>query len=97
MLEVRQKLWNDNRFLRHLLHYITKRNTARDFIESNRYSTIEKRILRYLEYESSTHTLTGVEAIAFHLRCSRSQVQRALKKLLETGQIQKIGKGSYNY
>ena len=93
--ETRQKLLNDNRFLRYLLYFITKRNATIATLESNRYSTIETRILRYLEYESPDHILSGVEAMAFHLRCSRSQVQRALKKLLENHQIEKLGKGKY--
>ena len=95
LIETRQKLLNDNRFLRYLLHFITKRNEDIALLESNRFATIETRLLRYLEYETPNHTLSGVEAIAFHLRCSRSQVQRALKKLIESGKIEKIGKGKY--
>ena len=93
--EVRQKLLNDNRFLRYLLYFITKRHSNLTMAEWSRSSTIDQRLLRYLQYEAPNHTLSGVESIAFHLRCSRSQVQRALRKLLSDGQIKKIGKGKY--
>ena len=41
--------------------------------------------------------LNGIEAAVLQLRCSRRQLQRVLKKLCETGQVEKTGKGRYRW
>ena len=38
---------------------------------------------------------SGVEKMAMQLHCSRRQLQRVLKKLLEEGRLVKLAKGSY--
>lgn len=93
--KVRSKLANDNRFLRYLLSQVVKRNSK--FADTERYQSwsVEKRLQYYLEYESPNHSFSGVEAMAFYLRCSRSQVQRALKTMTDKGIIVKTGKGKY--
>lgn len=93
--KVRSQILDDNTFLRYLLYRIVKRHVQMTKPELVHSTSVEKRLLHYLEYESTDHTLSGVEAMAFRLRCSRSQVQRALKTLIQHRKIQKTGKGKY--
>lgn len=58
-------------------------------------TNLEDRVLLYLEHEAPAHRLTGMDKAAMTLRCSRRQLQRVLKKLCETGRIEKTGRGSY--
>lgn len=58
-------------------------------------ATTEERVLFYLQHSAPDHTLQGVEAATLLLRCSRRQLQRALKKLCEAGRVEKTGKGRY--
>lgn len=93
--KVRSQILDDNTFLRYLLYRIVKRHVQMTKPELVHSTSVEKRLLHYLEYESTDHTISGVEAMAFRLRCSRSQVQRALKTLIQNEKIQKTGKGKY--
>jgi len=95
LAKVRTHILNDNSFLRYLLYRIVKRHVQMTKPELIHSTSVEKRLLHYLEYESVDQCFSGVEAMAFRLRCSRSQVQRALKSLLDSGKVQKIGKGKY--
>lgn len=93
--KVKSQILDDNRFLRYLLYRGVKRHVQMTKPELVHSTSVEKRLLHYLEYESNDHSFSGVEAMAFRLRCSRSQVQRALKALVQNGKIQKTGKGKY--
>lgn len=95
LAKVKSQILDDNSFLRYLLYRIVKRHIQMTKPELVHSTSVENRLLHYLEYESNEHSFSGVEAMAFRLRCSRSQVQRALKTLVQNGQIQKIGKGKY--
>lgn len=95
LAKFKNQILDDNTFLRYLLYRIVKRHIEMTNPELVHATSVEKRLLHYLEYESSNHSISGVEAMAFRLRCSRSQVQRALKTLLQKGQIQKTGRGKY--
>lgn len=95
LVKVKHIILDDNRFLRYLLFRLVKRHVEMTNPELIHSTSVEKRLLHHLEYESSDHSFSGVEAMAFRLRCSRSQVQRALKTLIQNGQIQKTGKGKY--
>lgn len=57
--------------------------------------TIEERVYVYLKNVAPNHELDGVDAATLQLRCSRRQLQRALKKLCDEGKISKQGKGKY--
>ena len=92
---LRAQLLDDKTFLRYLLYQIVKRHMEMTNPALIHSTSVEKRLLHYLEYENPDHSINGVEAIAFRLRCSRSQVQRSLKKLIEKGQVKKTGKGKY--
>lgn len=93
--KIRSQILNDNTFLRYLLYRIVKRHVQMTKPELIHSTSVEKRLLHYLEYESINHSFSGVEAMAFRLRCSRSQVQRALKTLIKKELIVKTGKGKY--
>lgn len=58
-------------------------------------TTVEERVLRYLRDGCACHELHSVEAAVLQLRCSRRQLQRALKKLCGEGKLEKTGKGRY--
>lgn len=58
-------------------------------------TTLEERVLLYLNDICPSHELKGIEATLSQLRCSRRQLQRVLKKLCEENKIEKIGKGRY--
>jgi len=57
--------------------------------------SVEDKVLLYMRNQCKNRELTGVESAALKVRCSRRQLQRVLKKLLEAGRIIKIGKGKY--
>lgn len=95
LTQVRSTLLNDNSFLRYLLYCTVKRHSQFASTELFQSWTVEKRLIHYLEYESPDNNFSGIEAMAFRLRCSRSQVQRAVRTLIEKGQMKKIGKGKY--
>ena len=49
------------------------------------FSTLEEAFLSYLSKRCPDQTFSGVEKMAMQLHCSRRQLQRVLKKLLEKG------------
>lgn len=58
-------------------------------------TTLEERVLFYLNNICPQHEINGIETAVFQLRCSRRQLQRVLKKLCDNGKLKKIGKGKY--
>ena len=91
---IKDKLLNDNRFLRLLLKSVIRKLSlfARSEVQ---YSSVEDKLLAYLKYERPDHSFHGVEATAVQLRCSRRQLQRVLQSLTEMNIIEKTGKGRY--
>lgn len=85
---------SDNRFLRYLLNSVTEKLMLYSSSQSN-FSTLEESFLSYLSERCPDQTFSGVEKMAMQLHCSRRQLQRVLKKLLEEGQLVKLSKGSY--
>ena len=92
LASTKELLLNDNRFLRYLLNSVTEKLMLYSSSQSN-FSTLEESFLSYLSERCPT--FSGVEKMAMHLRSSRRQLQRVLKKLLEEGQLVKLSKGSY--
>ena len=90
----RESLLNDNRFLRLLVNNLSDKLEKLSNFGSN-LSTVEERLIHYLQICCPDHTLTNVENATFHLHCSRRQIQRILKKQTETGTLRRIGKGKY--
>ena len=87
-------LLDDNRFLRYLLTSVTEKLMLYSSSQSN-FSTLEEAFLSYLSKRCPDQTFSGVEKMAMQLHCSRRQLQRVLKKLLEEGRLTKLSKGSY--
>lgn len=58
-------------------------------------SSIEERVLNYLDYLSPTHEIRGIEQTAMQIRCSRRQLLRVLKSLCDKNIMIKTGKGCY--
>lgn len=90
----RTQLNSDLAFLHLLLHSLAEKMNMFALMESAS-SNIEERLLIYMRHYCVEGKLKGVEAAAIHLRCSRRQLQRVLRKLVEEGTIKKTGKGSY--
>lgn len=91
---LRETLWRDNRFLRLMLRTFANARVHSDRIGQAREVPCRERLLTYLQY-TSDHTLTAVEATAERLHCSPRQLLRELKALTESGQVEKLGRGTY--
>lgn len=92
---LRTALLNDNRFLRNLAKSLTRKLNLFTGREISLDTTVEKRLLYYFQNEAENQRFAGVETLAFRLHCSRSQIQRGLRNLLQQGIIKKIRKGEY--
>lgn len=90
----RDRLGQDVRFLHRVLHSFADKLTLFSSVDLPA-ATTEERVLLYLQQSAPGHTLHGVDAATLLLRCSRRQLQRALKKLCEQGLVEKTGKGCY--
>lgn len=92
--QYRGQLERDLRFLHLLLRSYADK--LRIFSAVDTVTTaLEERVLLYMRNVCPLREINGIETAIFQLRCSRRQLQRVLKKLCETGQIEKIGKGRY--
>ena len=106
LASTKELLLNDNRFLRYLLNSVTEKLMLYSSSQSN-FSTLEESFLSYLSERCPDQTFSGVSIwcvssrfpqtsiSAMQLHCSRRQLQRVLKKLLEEGRLVKLSKGSY--
>lgn len=90
----RDRLLNDNTFLRYLLGSITRKNALTIRFDAS-FATLEERFLYYLSHDCENGIMHGVEVAATYLHCSRRQLQRILKQLTKQGRIEKCGKGIY--
>lgn len=89
----REQLNHDVSFLHLVLHSLSDKLNMFASMEAFS-SNIEERVLFYMK-ENCGGVLNGVEAAALHLRCSRRQLQRILRKLNEERKIEKTGRGRY--
>lgn len=92
--ENRQALDKDARFLKYLASGLARKVYLGQAGEDAGMK-VEERLLSYMKNECPDSTLKGVEIAAVKVRCSRRQLQRALKKLQEENIIEKCGKGQY--
>lgn len=91
---LKDTLLNDNTFLRFLLRSVSYKLAL--FARSETaFSSLEEKLLYYMEHECPDHQFQGVEAVAIQLRCSRRQLQRILKSLSGRQVIRKVKKGTY--
>lgn len=90
----REQLERDIKFLHLLLRSYAEKLQAFSSLDLLA-STTEERVLLYMQSSCPEHELCGIDAATLQLRCSRRQLQRALKKLCAGKQIEKIGRGRY--
>lgn len=60
-------------------------------------TSLRERILSYMKYKCESGILKGIEQAAFHLHCSSRQLQRVINDCEKDGQVNKIGKGTYQF
>lgn len=58
-------------------------------------ASLEERVLAFMRNISPNGELSGMEASAMKLRCSRRQLQRVVDKLCREGTLRKTGRGTY--
>lgn len=90
----REKLEKDVRFLNFLLHSVADKFHM-FFQMGNPAQPLEEKLLAFLRDIQPDHTLHGINAGVMQLHCSRSQLQRVVRKLCFGGTLEKIGKGKY--
>lgn len=94
LYECRDALLNDNAFLRYLLHSVAHKFAM--FSQSVAcFTNLEEKLLHYFKYDCPDHRLQGIEKAAVQLHCSRRQLQRLLRSLVDRQIIEKTGKGRY--
>lgn len=90
----RRRLEGDCRFLMYLLRQASqiKILTARNQVV---LSGLKERFFYHLKYECPNQMTAGMDRTAAKLSCSRRQLQRVVKELLEQGVLEKRGRGAY--
>lgn len=90
----KSKIENDANLLNLLLKSVVRKIAI---ISDILYETtdVQSRVLFYLEKEAKAHEIHGVEQLSQHLNCSRRQLQRVLKNMVNEGMIVKKKKGVY--
>lgn len=92
--DIKEKLEHDIKFLHLVVKQLSVKLATIARIDSE-YNSVEEKLLAYMKYGCRDHSINGMEHVSIHLRCSRRQLQRVLKKFLEQGIIEKEGKGKY--
>lgn len=90
----RAALERDVRFLNTLLHSVADKFRLFPLI-GQAAQPVEERLVTFLREIRPDHTLQSVNAGVMQLSCSRSQLQRVVRKLCADGTLEKIGKGRY--
>ena len=87
-----EKLHKDLTFIHYVMNNLVDKLQKSSTIEIITPS-IEERLLTMIK--NHDHTLTNIEEAAFNLHCSKRQLQRVLKKLVEDNTLIKVKKGVY--
>lgn len=90
----REALERDVRFLNTLLHSVADKFRLFPLIGQPAQS-VEEKLVTFLREIRPDHTLQSVNASVMQLSCSRSQLQRVVRKLCADGTLEKVGKGKY--
>ncbi len=90
----RESLEKDVRFLNFLLHSVADKFHM-FFQMGNPAQPVEEKLVAFLRDLQPDHTLHGMKVGILQLHCSRSQLQRVVRKLCEQGVLEKLGKGQY--
>lgn len=92
--ENRRKLLQDNYFMEYIIESLS--NKLALFVEYEvKFISLEEKLINYMRYECEDNMIKSVEKTTVQLKCSRRQLQRILKKLVEYGTIIKLSKGCY--
>ncbi len=90
----RERLKRDVRFLNYLLRSMADKFHL--FISmGDSAQPVEEKLLTFLRDIQPDHTLHSINAGVIQLHCSRSQLQRVVRKLCAEKRLQKVGKGRY--
>ena len=65
------------------------------FQMGNPAQPVEEKLVAFLRDLQPDHILHGMGPAIMQLRCSRSQLQRVVRKLCAEGVLEKLGKGEY--
>lgn len=90
----REALEKDAKFLNYLLHSVADKFHM-FFQMGNPSQPVEERLLAFLRDIQPDHTLHGMNMGGAQLLCSRSQLQRVVRKLCAQGVLVKEKKGQY--
>lgn len=94
LVRYKEKIEKDTYFLMYLLRSVSHKATLVSGVQTEAQD-VESKLLYYLDNESSEGEVNGVGSLAFHLNCSRRQLQRVLNDLQNKNIIIKTGKGRY--
>lgn len=90
----KETLYQNSRFL-----YLVGRSMAQKMAAMTALdaapSSLQERVLSYMEFQCESGKLKGIEKNAFRLHCSARQLQRILNAYEKDGLVVKTGKGSY--
>lgn len=89
----RELLWQDNVFLRRVLHSVTEKLQSASVSEVQ-HGTLEQRMFGLLR-RNGQDKLTHIGQTAALLHCSQRQLLRILKKCTTEGIMERTGKGVY--
>ena len=90
----RAALEKDVRFLNFLLRSVADKFRLFSLIGQPAQS-VEEKLVTFLREIQPDRTLHGIGTGVMRLNCSRSQLQRVVRKLCAEGTLRKVGKGKY--
>lgn len=87
-------LRTDTVFLNEMLRSVGEKLDRISFLETTG-QTLEEKVLIFLEAFCPDGCMHSVNDAVMHLHCSRRQLQRVLKRLCDTGRLEKRQRGTY--
>lgn len=92
--QLKEKLWNDRKFLRFLIEMLSYKLAA-TMPTGYEETTLRETLINYLKTSAQNHTIANIEELCRKLNYSRRQMHRTLNELLNDGKIERIGRGKY--
>ena len=89
-------LRKDVTFLNYLTQSLVKKIHWSIFFNQG-VSNFEEKLIFYVKHRYSGGIIKGTDTLADQIGCSRRQLQRILKKLVEQEKVEKISKGCYQF
>lgn len=90
----KEKLFQNSRFLYLVGESMAQKMAAMTSLDAAP-SSLQERVLSYMEFQCEGGKLKGIEKTAFRLHCSARQLQRILNEYEKNGLVVKTGKGAY--